>query len=160
MKSLRLQSNQGNKSMNMGKVINLAMKDSQKLEDIGRYVNYCHIGIFQWILCYAVLTYYIGIIPSTAALVVFALFFPLQLLFSKEYVSIRRKLMTTNDALSNLLTDLLSGVQVVKLYAWERPFFQKVVELRKDLYKNLSVGVTFRGFNESLYFSSVGIMHL
>ena len=40
------------------------------------------------------------------------------------------KQMTLKDERVNLITEILNGIKVLKLYAWEKSFIEKIGEIR------------------------------
>lgn len=80
-------------------------------------------------LCLAILIINLG--PS--ALVGFgcvAIAAPLQLQLSKRLSAYRKRSMAFTDGRVKLTQEMISGIQVVKLFGWEMPFLHKLFDLR------------------------------
>ena len=72
-----------------------------------------------------------------SALAGFVLFFlvpPFQTYFMKRMSVIRRKSMLWTDKRSKLLQELLgaSGMKVIKFFAWEIPFLERIFGYRRN----------------------------
>ena len=50
---------------------------------------------------------------------------------------IRGKMAPITDKRVALMNELINSIQLVKMYAWERPFFEKIQSVRKDELKLL-----------------------
>jgi hypothetical protein len=82
------------------------------------------------IICLILLLLDLG--PS--ALAGFAIFFlvpPFQSYAMKRTSEIRRKSMLWTDKRSKLLQELLGGMKVIKFFAWEIPFLERISSYRR-----------------------------
>jgi hypothetical protein len=55
------------------------------------------------------------------------------------------------------ISDLLSGITIVKLYAWETPFNKSINEVRDSELKHIGRAAKIRATNEAFWFASSGI---
>ncbi len=63
--------------------------------------------------------------------IAFLLFFsPLQIQVMHHFLTLRRKSMVWTDARIQLLSELLNGMKIVKLMAWELPFLERLNNIR------------------------------
>ncbi|RKP05696.1 P-loop containing nucleoside triphosphate hydrolase protein, partial [Thamnocephalis sphaerospora] len=78
--------------------------------------------------------------PVFAGISVYLLFLPIQVWAAQSVAVIRKKCSTLRDARLLQLNNVLKGIELIKLYAWEDPLAQKVNRQRnkelKQLYKN------------------------
>jgi hypothetical protein len=84
----------------------------------------------QMAICLALLIANLG--PS--ALAGFSVFFiltPIQGKIMKTLFAIRRKAMVWTDKRAKLLHELLGGMKLIKFFAWENPFLDRISEYRK-----------------------------
>ena len=82
------------------------------------------------IICLILLLLDLG--PS--ALAGFAFFIcatPLQTYAMKRLFSVRRKSMAWTDKRAKLLQELLGGMKIIKFFAWEIPFLERISGYRK-----------------------------
>ncbi|CAN8026237.1 unnamed protein product, partial [Ixodes persulcatus] len=72
--------------------------------------------------------------------------------------AIWRRVLRTRDDRMKRLTDLLSSVRLVKMYAWEDAYMQTVKELRAKEMVPLFLANLLDGFIDSLYSASGSVM--
>ena len=61
-----------------------------------------------------------------------ALATPVSAAVTKQLFKVRAKVMVWTDKRANILQELLGGMRIIKFFAWEIPFIQKVTEYRKQ----------------------------
>ena len=86
----------------------------------------------QLAICLALLIYNLG--PSAPGRVfpVFLTFLtPVQGKIMKTLFSARRKTMVWTDKRAKLLQELLGGMKLIKFFAWENPFLDRISGYRK-----------------------------
>ena len=83
------------------------------------------------IICLILLLLDLG--PSAlAGFVFFFLAPPFQTYSMKRMSMIRRKSMLWTDRRSKLLQELLGGMKVIKFFAWEIPFLERIFGYRRN----------------------------
>jgi hypothetical protein len=81
-------------------------------------------------ICLALLISNLG--PSAlAGFSVFVILTPVQGKIMKTLFSIRRKTMVWTDKRAKLLQELLAGIKLIKFFAWENPFLDRIGGYRK-----------------------------
>jgi ABC-type bacteriocin/lantibiotic exporter with double-glycine peptidase domain len=84
----------------------------------------------QIAICLALLISNLG--PSAlAGFSVFLILTPVQGKIMKTLISIRRKTMVWTDKRAKLLQELLGGMKLIKFFAWENPFLDRIGGYRK-----------------------------
>ncbi|CAG9768550.1 unnamed protein product [Ceutorhynchus assimilis] len=80
-------------------------------------------------LCYA----YLGVTAMTGVILL-VLCIPFQMWMAKKVSTFRHKTAIRTDERIRLMNEIISGIQVIKMYTWEKPF-AKLVELsrRKEI---------------------------
>lgn len=87
-------------------------------------------AVIQLGICLALLIANLG--PSAlAGFTVFIILTPIQGKFMKTLFQIRRKTMEWTDKRAKLLQELLGGIKIIKFFAWEAPFLERVAGYRK-----------------------------
>jgi len=77
------------------------------------------------VICLILLLLDLG--PSAlAGFVFFVLATPLQTYAMKRLFTIRHKSMVWTDKRAKLLQELLGGMKIIKFFAWEVPFLQRI----------------------------------
>ncbi|CAG2102917.1 unnamed protein product [Medioppia subpectinata] len=66
-----------------------------------------------------------------AGIIVLVLFIPFQVLMGRRFRSIRQKTAKITDSRIRLMQEIIAGMRVIKMYAWEQPFAQLVATARK-----------------------------
>ncbi|KAJ8716037.1 hypothetical protein PYW08_013322 [Mythimna loreyi] len=133
-----------------GQVINLMSNDVNRFDTVTLFLHHIWISpIVVPIVCYLVWQH-VGIATLAAMLVV-----GVQTIFVQVYLSnlqgkLRGKIANRTDERVKVMSELVEGVQVIKMYAWEKPFEKLVHRLRK-----LEVGYILRssfvkGFSTAL----------
>ncbi|KAJ3656120.1 hypothetical protein Zmor_015218 [Zophobas morio] len=128
-KSLRL-SKSALGETNIGQIVNLLTTDMQQLISIIRALCSICISPFQT----AIVLYLLYDYCETTALVGIALIItltPFQMYLSKIVAGLRSKVaMRTDDRMSHM-NEVISGIQVIKLYGWEQPFIKLIDTFRR-----------------------------
>ena len=82
------------------------------------------------IICLILLILDLG--PSAlAGFAFFILASPFQMYTMKRLFAMRRKSMLWTDKRSKLLQELLGGMKVIKFFAWEIPFLERISSYRR-----------------------------
>ena len=71
---------------------------------------------------------------------------PLNLVGRKIVAKLETKQLAAKDARLKLMSEILNGIKVLKLYAWELPFMKKIKEIRKKEIKLLKANAWVYGF--------------
>lgn len=72
----------------------------------------------------------------------------------KHLFVIRRKAMVWTDKRARLLQELLAGMKVVKLMAWEKPFLKRLDGIRQNELKYIRKLMVTRSANMAIAMSS------
>uniref|UniRef100_A0A4X2LY92 ATP binding cassette subfamily C member 6 n=1 Tax=Vombatus ursinus TaxID=29139 RepID=A0A4X2LY92_VOMUR len=124
-KALNL-SNSSRKKFSTGEIINLFSRDAQQLMDLTVNLNILWSAPLQILMAIVLLWQELG--PSVlAGVAVLVLVIPINAL-----VANRLKIQTKNkDQQIKLLNEVLQGIKILKLYAWEPSYQKKITEIRK-----------------------------
>ncbi|KAI0035413.1 ABC transporter [Vararia minispora EC-137] len=112
-----------------GKLVNHISTDVSRIDFCSGFFHMFWAAPIQMAICLALLIINLG--PS--ALAGFAFFIvatPLQAYIMKSLFMIRKKTMIWTDKRAKLLQELLGGMKVIKFFAWETPFLQRIAEYR------------------------------
>ncbi|KAJ1672984.1 hypothetical protein EV182_006110, partial [Spiromyces aspiralis] len=146
-------------SISTGSVVNLISNDVQPFDNGLPYLHYIWLGPVEIIMVFAFLYIKIGV-ASIVALGIFALVIPLQLYVSKLFAQYRVHTTEHRDNRIRLQSDVFSGIQTVKLSAWERPLERHIKALRELEYKYLHRANKLKALNEGLFVCSGEIVCL
>ncbi|XP_072168419.1 multidrug resistance-associated protein 1-like [Diadema setosum] len=144
-KSLKL-SNAARKGATVGEIVNLMSVDAQRCMDLCTYLNMLWSAPFQISVALYFLWQTLG--PSVlAGLGVMILLIPLNALVATQAKKLQVKQMRYKDARIKLMSEVLSGIKVLKLYAWEESFQEKILAIRNKELKVLRYAAYLNAFN-------------
>jgi ABC-type bacteriocin/lantibiotic exporter with double-glycine peptidase domain len=113
-----------------GRLVNHISTDVSRIDFCCGFFHMFWAAPIQMAICLALLIANLG--PS--ALAGFSVFFiltPIQGKIMKTLFAIRRKAMVWTDKRAKLLHELLGGMKLIKFFAWENPFLDRISEYRK-----------------------------
>ncbi|KAI7899459.1 multi drug resistance-associated protein MRP [Cokeromyces recurvatus] len=125
-------SNASRQQSTVGEIVNRMSVDAQRLMDLCTNFHISWSGPFQIIIALYLLRKTMG--PSIwAGVTVLVLAVPMNMLIAKTMRKYQKIQMGNKDARVKLMNEILNGIKVIKLYAWETPFIEKVNFIRNDL---------------------------
>ncbi|XP_055853123.1 probable multidrug resistance-associated protein lethal(2)03659 [Episyrphus balteatus] len=113
-----------------GQVVNLISNDVGRLDLATIFVHYLWLGPLQTIVITYLMYQQIGI-SSTFGVAFMLLFLPLQAYLGKKTSVLRLRTALRTDERVRLMNEIIQGIQVIKMYAWEIPFGKMVALARK-----------------------------
>ena len=125
-----LKVNFSNHGATVGEVVNYMSIDTQKFQDTMSFINMIWSAPLQIILSLVFLYNEIEW-ASFMALAVFVLVAPLSTVFGGKIRTYIGLMMKQKDSRIKVMNELLGGIKVLKLYAWEIPFMKKVNAIRE-----------------------------
>eukprot|EP00501_MAST-03F_sp_TOSAG23-6_P002017 GSMAST32.ASY1.ANO1.2102.1 assembled CDS len=117
-----------NLKFSAGNVVNLVSNDAGRIMRFTPYMHNLWSAPFQIVVAFSQLYYYIGW-PSLVGLVViffFEIFFIIHARLVKILERLRKRVVEQTDARVKLITDVIAGIKVVKLYSWEDSFTKEI----------------------------------
>uniref|UniRef100_A0A452TJ75 Multidrug resistance-associated protein 1 n=1 Tax=Ursus maritimus TaxID=29073 RepID=A0A452TJ75_URSMA len=138
--------NSARKSSTIGEIVNLMSVDAQRFMDLATYINMIWSAPLQVILALYLLWLNLG--PSVlAGVAVMILMVPLNAVMAMKTKTYQVAHMKSKDNRIKLMNEILNGIKVLKLYAWELAFKDKVLAIRQEELKVLK---------KSAYLAAVG----
>ncbi|RZC37765.1 ABC tran and/or MMR HSR1 domain containing protein [Asbolus verrucosus] len=134
----------------VGKLVNLLSNDVQRFDFASQFLHYIWIMPIQTAIAFYVMYRSVGwaAISGLGAIILQAV--PLQGYLSKLQGIYRMKIAQKTDNRVRLMNEITSGIQVIKMYAWEKPF-EKVVALARKYEINIVAKTSYiRGFSIAL----------
>ncbi|KAL5018705.1 hypothetical protein ScPMuIL_004427, partial [Solemya velum] len=129
-KMLKL-SNTARKKSTVGEIVNLMSVDAQRFMDLTTYLHMTWSAPLQIALCLYFLWQTLG--PSVlAGLGVMILLMPVNAFIASKYKVLQSKQMTLKDTRIKIMNEVLNGIKVLKLYAWEPSFEKKILGIRNE----------------------------
>lgn len=129
-----------------GQMVNLITNDVSRFDNFTIYLHYLWVGPIETIVVTYFMYEQIGY-SCFLALAVLLIFFPLQTYLGRKTSALRSKTAFCTDERVRLMNEIVNGIQVIKMYAWEIPFgklveFTRVREMRVIRYVNYIKGIT------------------
>lgn len=134
-KALRM-SNAARKESTVGEIVNLMSVDAQRFMDVTAYINMIWSAPLQILLALYFLWQELG--PSVlSGLAVMIILIPINALLAGKVRNLQIKQMKNKDERVKLMNEVLSGIKVLKLYAWEPSFEEQILKIRNKEIKVL-----------------------
>uniref|UniRef100_A0A4X2LXQ5 Multidrug resistance-associated protein 1-like n=1 Tax=Vombatus ursinus TaxID=29139 RepID=A0A4X2LXQ5_VOMUR len=128
-KALNL-SNSSRKKFSTGEIINLFSRDAQQLMDLTVNLNILWSAPLQILMAIVLLWQELG--PSVlAGVAVLVLVIPINALVANRLKMLKKSQTKNKDQQIKLLNEVLQGIKILKLYAWEPSYQKKITEIRK-----------------------------
>ncbi|WVW79673.1 hypothetical protein I302_101642 [Kwoniella bestiolae CBS 10118] len=135
-----------------GKLLTYLSSDISRIDYCAQWFHAIWTAPIQLIITLILLIVQIG--PS--ALVGFSLFVilaPLQTWFMKLSFKVRKKSMKWTDSRSRLLRELLSSMEIIKVFTYEIPFLKRLKQFRREEMVGVRKILVIRAANQALAFS-------
>merc|ERR1711892_311954 len=120
----------------LGQLITFTTSDHDRIQDA--VVNgVMFIGTpFMFLLSISYTIYLIGPSAIVGFVVIFC-FYPVMGFFSSLSSVLRLKVVTITDKRVTMMSEIINSMRLIKMYAWEQPFTQRIDELREGEIHNL-----------------------
>ncbi|TDH06860.1 hypothetical protein EPR50_G00117660 [Perca flavescens] len=134
-----------------GQIVNLLSNDVNKFDEVTLYLHFLWIGPLQAATVLFLLMYAIG--PSClAGMAVFFILMPVQTMFGQLFSSLRAETTVLTDDRIRTMNEVISGIRVIKMYGWEKPFAALVDEVRRMEISKIMNSSFLRGLNMASFF--------
>uniref|UniRef100_A0A3Q2CN40 Multidrug resistance-associated protein 4 n=1 Tax=Cyprinodon variegatus TaxID=28743 RepID=A0A3Q2CN40_CYPVA len=154
-KALRL-SNESMGRTTTGQIVNLLSNDVNRFDEIMLNLHYLWVGPLQASVIIIFLWYEIG--PSClTGVAAIALLMPVQTWFGKLFGSLlfcRSKTAVLTDSRIRIMNEVVSGIRIIKMYAWEKPLSALITDVRRNEIQQVLKSSYLRGLNMASFFAS------
>ncbi|DBA04380.1 TPA: hypothetical protein N0F65_002142 [Lagenidium giganteum] len=133
-----------------GEITNLMSIDAQRLQELSTYINSVWYSIFQISVSCYLLYRQLGV-ATLAGIAVIVLMLPATGAISKLMRRLQLKLMKVKDERIKVCHEVLSGIKVIKLQAWENSFTRRVMQFREDELSKLETYIYARCASITLF---------
>ncbi|KAI1286762.1 Multidrug resistance-associated protein 1 [Halotydeus destructor] len=114
-----------------GQIVNLMSLDTQRIVGYVGQANTWWVAPLQITIAMYLLWQQLGV-ATIAGIVVMIILIPLNAYITTKWRKIQRALMLQKDKRSKLMNEIINGIRVLKMYAWETSFSDQVKNIRKD----------------------------
>ncbi|XP_045834036.1 ATP-binding cassette sub-family C member 4 isoform X2 [Meles meles] len=149
-KALRL-SNVAMGKTTTGQIVNLLSNDVNKFDQVTIFLHFLWAGPLQAIAVTALLWMEIGI-SCLAGIAVLIILLPLQSCIGKLFSSFRSKTAAFTDARIRTMNEVITGIRIIKMYAWEKSFADLITHLRRKEISKILSSSYLRGMNLASFF--------
>lgn len=112
-----------------GKLVNHISTDVSRIDFAAQFFHMGWTAPVQLIICLTILLVNLG--PSAlAGFGIFLFLTPVQTRAMRLMLRFRQKVVVFTDRRAKLLQELLSGIKVIKFFAWEGPYLEKIHQVR------------------------------
>uniref|UniRef100_UPI0037E906A4 ATP-binding cassette sub-family C member 4-like n=1 Tax=Semicossyphus pulcher TaxID=241346 RepID=UPI0037E906A4 len=134
-----------------GQIVNLLSNDVNKFDEVTLYLHFLWLGPLQAATVILLLMYAIG--PSClAGMAVFCILMPVQTMFGRFFSTLRAETAVLTDDRIRTMNEVISGIRVIKMYGWEKPFAALVDEVRRMEISKIMQSSYLRGLNMASFF--------
>lgn len=126
-KSLQM-SQSSRKDFTVGEIVNLMSVDAQRFTDLIN-INSAWLAPIQIFISLYFLWDILGV-ATLAGLAVMILLIPVNAWCAKMFTSQNTRQMKYKDKRMKMTTEVLNGIKVLKLYAWEPSFQEEILKIR------------------------------
>ena len=134
----------------IGQSVNLIQLDTQNLQDVLGYLNMAWATPVAIILSFYSLWNLLG--PSSmAGLAVLLLLVPINAYLKRRMKHYNKATAKLKDTRIKVMNEILDGMKVLKFYAWERSFKDKVTETRLQEIENLKKFMIFNAVQKFVF---------
>ncbi|XP_041822000.1 ATP-binding cassette sub-family C member 4-like isoform X1 [Chelmon rostratus] len=140
-----------------GQIVNLLSNDVNKFDEVTIFLHFLWVGPLQAAVVVGLLWLEIG--PSClAGMVVLMFLMPVQTMFGRLFSKFRSKTAVLTDNRIRTMNEVVSGIRIIKMYAWEKPFAALVSEVRSKEISKIMKSSYLRGLNMASFFCASKII--
>ncbi|NXK74901.1 MRP1 protein, partial [Amazona guildingii] len=122
--------NSSRRKYTTGEIVNLMSADTQQLMEMAVNLNLLWSAPFQIVMAVVFLWKELG--PSVlAGVALLLLVIPINALIAAKVKRLKKSQMKNSDQRVKLLSEMLHGIKILKLYAWEPAYQRKVMNIRE-----------------------------
>ena len=137
----------------VSKLVTLISADATRIDYAGQFFHMAWTSAVQIVICVALLIWSLSYsaLPGIAVLVLMS---PIQTLITKRLFALRKKSMVWTDKRNKAVNELVGGIRVVKQFAWEEPYADRIMELRAKEMSFHRIRLFLRSLNLALAFAT------
>ncbi|XP_044107048.1 multidrug resistance-associated protein 1-like isoform X2 [Neovison vison] len=130
-KKALLLSNVSRKRFSTGEITNLMSADAQQLMDLTANLSLLWSAPFQILMAISLLWQELGpAVLAGVAVLVFVI--PVNAFVATRVKKLKKSQTKNKDKQIKLLNEILHGIKILKLYAWESSYQKKIIEIREQ----------------------------
>uniref|UniRef100_A0A3P8SC25 Cystic fibrosis transmembrane conductance regulator n=1 Tax=Amphiprion percula TaxID=161767 RepID=A0A3P8SC25_AMPPE len=140
-----------------GQIVNLLSNDVNRFDDVTIFLHFLWVGPLQAAVVVGLLWLEIG--PSClAGMVVLMFLMPTQTMVGRLFSKFRSQTAVLTDSRIHTMNEVVSGIRIIKMYAWEKPFAALVSDIRRKEISKIMKSSYLRGLNMASFFCASKII--
>ncbi len=151
-KSFRL-STEARQKQTVGEIVNYQALDAQRLLDLVPFLNSMWSAPLQVAVTMYLLWSLVGVAMFAGLSLTLIMVF-MSVFVAKKSGAVEKQLMQQKDKRSNLMNEILMGIRVIKMFAWEKSYGEKIEQIRNLELKKLAKASYLRAVTASLWAST------
>ncbi|XP_065757880.1 ATP-binding cassette sub-family C member 4-like [Muntiacus reevesi] len=140
-----------------GQIVNLLSNDVNRFDQVTMFLHYLWVGPLQAVAVTALLWMEIGM-SCLAGMAVLIILLLLQSCFGMLFSSLRSKTAALTDERIGTMSEVITSIKTVKMYAWEQSFIDLITRLRRKEISKILKSSYLRGMNLASFFAASKIM--
>ncbi|CAL7941694.1 unnamed protein product [Xylocopa violacea] len=128
-----------------GQVVNILSNDVSRFDEMCYYLNFIWITPIQIIVITVILWYKVGVSSLIGIGALLLITLPSDSIFIALIHKMRKVVALMTDKRVQLMNELINGIQVIKMYAWEEPFDRIVASIRANEITKIRHSIYIRG---------------
>ncbi|XP_077569773.1 ATP-binding cassette sub-family C member 12-like [Stigmatopora nigra] len=136
-------------TISMGEIINVLTNDGHKLFEAVIFGSFVLSAPVLFFVCIIYACYILGV-TALMGVGTYLFFIPLQFFLAKLINKFRQKAILMTDSRVRTMNEVLNSIKLIKMYAWEDSFQEKIAELRRTEKRYLRVASYIQNANTSI----------
>ena len=141
----------------VGQMVNLLSNDVSRFERFTQYLHYLWLAPIQFSLIVYLSWKSIGNATFVGGSLLL-LFVPFQSWMGKKFSQLRSKTAKKTDIRIRIMNEIIKGIKVIKMYAWETSFSNLVANARKEEIEIVQTTCLFKAICDIFFFVSIPIV--
>ncbi|KAL3794688.1 hypothetical protein ACHAW5_009753 [Stephanodiscus triporus] len=127
----------GRAQTSTGQVVNMMSNDTQQLQRFLQFFGLTLVAPIQIVISLILIYRQVGN-ATWVGIAFMVLLVPVNGVIFSKVSTMRRRVLKYSDARVKMINEILTGIRIIKFYAWERPFGKEVNRLREKELKALT----------------------
>ena len=136
----------------IGQTTNLMSIDAEKLFLSVQFLHFIWHGPVANVLVMLLIIQDVGVGPGLLGLASQLALLPIQNYLAESIGRVRREMVKHTDERVKLMNEILQAIRVIKMYAWERPMEQRIIDVRRKELKCLNLYLSLNSCLRELLF--------
>lgn len=111
-------------------VINIMANDVNRIDEFSIFASYLIVAPIQTAMIVYIVWTYLEL-ACLAGIGLLLLFIPFQALMGRLFSGVRLRTALLTDSRLKFMSEIINGMRVIKMYAWETPFADRVADARR-----------------------------